>query len=658
MPQIPGYEEHILAQGGINTRANPDDFGAQIGQGMQRFGAGLVDAGEAVMQIEERNQTANAQIQIAKERAAQTEDLFRRRDAADPNSPEIMTGFTKDIETSLEKGAGQFTTPQASKTYRTMAASLSTEMTQRALSVQSELYAEAARNQFSTLKRDLGNVVGTDPAQVMSVLTQAETTINTPGSHFSHIPATERAKYLKDLQNSIAFAAGSKATRVDPAATLTSFSPSSLAMFKPFEGLLEAGKVPGGQVNLKPETKNALPAIEGAAATYAVSPNIVAAVVQTPGGEGSKEPSQVAKTVSSLADKYGGDYSKAVAAYYFGAKPLDATVQRLGDAWQEALPAEVQQQVSTVMSDAGMVPVEAAPTEPMPAVPATPQTPAQSSLPWMQHLTWEQQDHLVKEAIQLQHSRLSMAHMARQEAEYQQKKVREEARGEYINKIIAPKEFGQFRDTDVVNDSRLTGEDRQHLAEYYRSRVRELRSDSENRTNPGEFRRLELQIRNGEVFDTSNALASYARGGISSPELQRLEMIAGQLKDSSTNNFQKQWGRAMSTAHDSFMKEFEAQLPGMMPKYASAFYEFQRDAETQMTELRKAGKDPRTLLDPLSREYILKPERMAAFLKREAPSKQLIEAVEKSFPPTQVRDGKTYYLWPEQGKYFLKPPPR
>jgi hypothetical protein len=56
-------------------------------------------------------------------------------------------------------------------------------------------------------------------------------------------------------------------------------------------------------------------------------------------------------------------------------------------------------------------------------------------------------------------------------------------------------------------------------------------------------------------------------------------------------------------------------LGAAMPEQAAdAAYRFEMDMEAQIAAYRKENKDPRVLLDPLAREYLLKPERISAFM--------------------------------------------
>jgi len=59
--------------------------------------------------------------------------------------------------------------------------------------------------------------------------------------------------------------------------------------------------------------------------------------------------SGAARMMAGLAAQYGGDYSKALAAYNAGGGAVDAAVAQGGGGWLSDMPAETQNYVATIM---------------------------------------------------------------------------------------------------------------------------------------------------------------------------------------------------------------------------------------------------------------------------------------------------------------------
>ncbi len=106
MPVIQPYDDHILAQGQLNVRANPNDFGAQVGEGMQHTGAGLQAAGDTMNSIV-KTQEALYASNTAQHNSKLLKDYFTDQvNTLDPTDPEFgakVGNLAKDFDKEIQK---------------------------------------------------------------------------------------------------------------------------------------------------------------------------------------------------------------------------------------------------------------------------------------------------------------------------------------------------------------------------------------------------------------------------------------------------------------------------------------------------------------------------------------------------------------------------
>jgi hypothetical protein len=94
------------------------------------------------------------------------------------------------------------------------------------------------------------------------------------------------------------------------------------------------------------------------------------------------------------------------------------------------------------------------------------------------------------------------------------------------------------------------------------------------------------------------------------------DWLSGQLAKARSpegSGFQRDLASAAATARRMILAK---DLSGGIyrDQYEEAAFRFTRDLDSRADELRKAGKDPRTLLDPQSKDYALTPGRIGSFL--------------------------------------------
>lgn len=670
MTVIDQYTSHVLGQGQVNSQASGADFGAQVGAAEQNLGAAGEYLGQKVFEAKEAQDVTNVHVEMAKKRAEWTQTLKDRANQATPGDDTFAPTLMGDMDKDLTSLSDKVTTRRGQQTLQSLSANLSSEFGQRAIGIQSDLAGQAAANSYSELVKASGTTVYNDQSQYGAVLAEAKLAITNGSGMFGKIPQTSRDKFMAEIKNDISFAASRGFARTDPTGLLQSVAPDQLAQFQPEKKVLEINTAPGGKVNISAPAMKWSPYVTTAAAARGVNPNILLAQIDKesagnpnavnngdiqvtgsasvglaqfqPGtakqyGIDPTDPRQSIKGqaayMSDLLTKYSGDYNKSLAAYNWGPGNLDKSMQRWGNDWQSHLPASTREYVSTIMANAGQT---VAPGQSAAGAPATGDTPGQvaapeqpgatgqpetrapvnSTLPFFRDLPWLHQDQVVKEAVQLQHMKMTMAEHQRAQAAQQVKQVQESKVNGYQQQILDPDKYGQFDVTKVNDDNTIDSAQKLHLVQTAMTVDRQNR-DPKN--HPGEVNRLMTDISAGyddptKAYNANDAKESLRMGQINANEFVFLEGQVEKMRDGSGNSFQRQVNMANKKAEDMFMKDFTATLPGGAAYASDALYRFRFDLDKNISDLRKANKDPSSLLDPTSRDYMLTPERMKTYM--------------------------------------------
>src|SRR5262245_27001428 len=105
MPRIETYEENVMPQGMLNTRADPNDFGAQVGAATQQLGGAIGDVANELHQYNVTQDVTDVHVNMAKARAEWTQTLADRANAAQPGDDTFAPSVMKDMEDYFRKGA-------------------------------------------------------------------------------------------------------------------------------------------------------------------------------------------------------------------------------------------------------------------------------------------------------------------------------------------------------------------------------------------------------------------------------------------------------------------------------------------------------------------------------------------------------------------------
>lgn len=203
----------------------------------------------------------------------------------------------------------------------------------------------------------------------------------------------------------------------------------------------------------------------------------------------------------------------------------------------------------------------------------------------------------------------------------------------YLSRIINPKsDGGPLSDQEIISNTVLNAQQKEHMLEYKLRRAREMAALSESRTNPAAVRQLMLQIHADaddprKAYNMTPVMDAYTKGQISTPEMMLLRKEVEQLRDGNTQGFQKDMQNARNAAYTALTRSIMGQTQPELA--ADAAYRFSRDLDKAVADKRQKNEDPRVLLDPTSKEYMLAPGRISSYLTagRQAVAGQAAQAV-------------------------------
>lgn len=646
MPKIQVYENQIGAQGGINSQASPLDFGAAVGEGLQRVGGAMGDVANQIYQQAEAQDTTNVHVQMAAAREQWTQAFQDRVNQATPGDDTFAPKLTEDMSKWFEDGASAPQTPTGRRLYQSLSSQMVSEFGQRAISAQAQLAGVAARNQTTELIRSSGDTAFNDPTQRDQLQANLAAAFNDPKSIYAKIPKPARDAMLAEAKNSVDQATVRGIVRANPDVVLNAVAPAQLDQFKPWQNLIQTYVAPGGKADISDATVQQAPTFTKAAAEKGLNPNILMAQADLKPGT---DPTALAGDMAKLVDRYGGDYAKAAAAYHIGTSALDSLLKINGSTWESALPAEAKIYVDSVMQKSGSV---AAPNAGQVAVPQTNALPAQplapvqnSAIPAFNGLTWEQQDQAINESVRLQHLRMMMAQHARAEADRVQAKQQEAAINGYITRIYSPADNGGAPAVgEIANDTTLTGEQKNRVVSIMMSYQRELKNNAETKSNPWMLNKLGADMVAADNDPTrapslEDSQAALARGAISLNDYMRLQGVYTSLKDANGNSFVHQMSAHVQDARRAFLAMPQFIMNPAGAEQAAA--QLQGDLQDKVQEFRKEGKNPRALLNPSDPNYFFKPGTLNSYAvgTRAALADKAAAVAQDQFKPEV---GKTY----------------
>lgn len=663
MAVIQPYQDQIAPQGVLNTQASPDQFGANVGAAMQNVGAAGMAISEALYQRETEADVTNVHVQMAKKRAEWQQKLEDMKNATQPGDETFVPRVMQGVQTDLETLGQQFKTKAGQRTFARMSADMTAMFGQEAIGVQSTLNGQFAKNQYVDLSNSLGNVAIQDHTQVASLLKQAREAIDDPDGRFARVPEATREAFRRDIDTEIKAAAARGFARRYPNAVLGAlpedtrgvvrevvadpptpgqvpdlkasdvkpFAPPQIAAVarrveqpSPYDAAFQTA---ANIYNLDPRELKLRAVVESGLNPGAVSPKNAGGIMQMTPETAARlnvdrmDPQQAimgaAKLLAEYKAKAGGDMAKVDMMYYGGES---------GTAWGDntrqyaANMAALRQSVGL----GSQLPPEAfAPPESTRVGQSRDWKKPTTGIDFIDSLPADKFFAVLTEAERYQRAYDTQSERARMDQERLEKKQREAQMNTYLDRIINPNDQngGQLSEIEIMGNSVLHYTDKKALIDYRFTRARELAAQNEPRSNPAEVRRLMTLVHAdpdnpAKTYNMDPIMEAYAQNRISTPEMQLLRKEVEQLRDGNTNPFQRDVNNARNAVYTALTRSILGQA---QPEVAAdAAYRFNVDMERQIAQLRKENKDPRVLLDPASREYLLRPERIQSFMSTSA----------------------------------------
>lgn len=676
MAVIQPITENVKMQGNLNARATADDFGAQSARaemakadsrgalygGLAKVGQGAMNVAEAMYQNEVTDEVTKVHVDMSAKRAEWQQKLTDMTNETKPGdqtlAPRVMDGLKQDLEAMTQN----VKTRQAQQTLAKMSGDMTSMFGQEAIGIQSRLNGEFAKNQYSVLTKSLGNVAAKDYTQHESLIKQGLDAINDPNGRFASVPESTREAFRQSITEEINIAAAKGFARRFPTVVLGQVPGELRSQVQqavanpPTPGLppdLGAPVVkPYNQATIDSRAKLvAQPspydkAFQDAAQLYnldwrelkmrAVAEsglNPTAVSSQNAGGIMQFTPEMAAqlkvdrndpvasiyaaaKLVSGYRSKAGGDMSKVDMMYYGGEG---------GTAWgpnTKQYAANLSALRGAVGLGTSVAPEQFATNPAAAAGQSQDWVKPQTGISFIDNLPADKFFSVLTEAEHYQRAYDSQSERARIEAKHQQEQAAESTMNLLTQRIVNPTKDngGQLNEVEIAGNTVLTSTQKQHMMNFLNVHTREKQARMEPKSNPAEVRAMMLRIHapdndSAKIYNAEPIYDALSKGKISTAEFAYLSKEVTELKSSSTNGFRRDVNNMRSQVNRTLQQNIELQAmemanPGTIADIA---YRFDRDMENKIDALRKDNKDPTTLLDPTSKDYVLAPGRIRQF---------------------------------------------
>ena len=657
MAVINTYEDRVAAQGGLNTRADGAAFGANVGAAVQGLGGEVMNYGQTLYQNEVQNDVTNVHVEMAKKRAKWQQKLTDMANQTQPGDETFVPRLQQGLQSDFQNLSQSFKTREGQQTFAKMSADMSSMFMQEAVGIQSRLSGEFAKNQYNSMSNSLGSVAAQDHTQWESLVNQGKAAIDDPNGRFAKVPEATREAFKQSLEEQLKYDAAKGFARRYPNAVLGSV-PSELrqsvqqaAANQPRPGLPPDLKAPvvkpydqatiDSRAKLVNQPSQYDRLFQEAAQLYNLDWRELKmrAVVESglnPNAKSSQGATGIMQMVPATAQQLGVDPSDPKAAIFAGAKLIaDYRTKANGDmakvdmmyyggengsGWG-ANTKQYAANLAALRQSVGLgssVPPEAFAENAVMQVAASQDWKKPSTgIGFIDSLPADKFFTILTEAEHYQRAYDTQSERARIEREHEEKKAQQATMNGFLSRVIDPQANGALDEQEIIRNPTLTWEQKQHMIDYKIRRTRELAAMAESKSNPAEVRRLMLLVHAADddpakTYNMDPVMDAYKMGNISTPEMQMLRKEVEQLRDGNTNGFAKDVNNARNVVFTALTRSILGQA---QPEVAAdAAYRFNADMEKQIETYRKQNKDPRVLLDPTSRDYLLKPERIQSFM--------------------------------------------
>lgn len=676
MAVIQPITETVKAQGNLTSRATGDSFGAQSARadmakaesgvalygGLARAGQGLTNVAEALYQNEVTDEVTKLHVDMSAKRAEWQQKLTDMTNQTQPGdqtlAPRVMDGLKQDLD-----ALGQnIKTRQAQQTLAKMSADMTSMFGQEAIGIQSRLNGEFAKNQYNVLTKSLGNVAAKDYTQHESLIKQGLAAIDDPNGRFANVPEATREAFRQSIKDEINISAAKGFARRFPNVVLgqvptelrdkvqeavanppTPGLPPDLnaPIVKPYDqkkidyiakqvaapspydkSFQDAARLYNldwrelkmrsvAESNLNPEAKSS----QNAGGIMQLTPE----TAQQLGVDRNDPVASIfgaAKLLAGYRNKAGGDMSKVDMMYYGGEG---------GTAWgpnTKQYAANLAATRGAVGLGTAVSPEQFATNPAAAAGQSQDWVKPQTGISFIDNLPADKFFSVLTEAEHYQRAYDSQSERARIEAKHQQEQAAEATMNLLTQRIVAPSKEngGALTEVEIAGNSVLTSTQKQHMMNFLNVHSREQQAKMEPKSNPAEVRAMMLRIHapdndQSKIYNTEPIYDALSKGKISTAEFAYLSKEVTELKSSSTNGFRRDVNNLRGQVNRALQQNVELQAmemanPGTIADIA---YRFDRDLENKIDALRKDNKDPTTLLDPDSRDYVMRPGRLRQF---------------------------------------------
>ena len=662
MANVRQYTESVSAQGGLDVRANPDAFGANIGRAL----SGVGEVGERYLaqqrQQEVQDEVTNLHVTMAKQRAEWQQKLTDMANETKPGDNTLAPRVMDALQREFDDMSQTLTTRQGQQAFARMSADMTAMFGQEAIGIQSRLNGEFAKNQYLTLVDSLSSTAAKDHTQVESLLKQGLAAIDDPDGRFARVPESTREAFRRSLKESVDYGAAVGFARRYPNAVLDQMPGELRTRLQQDVSKLPT---PGLPPDLKADTVKPYdqPRIDGVAKRVAqpspydktfqdaarqynldwreLKMRAVAESGLDPAARSNKNAGGImqltpetaaklgvnrndpvasifaaAKLVADYRTKAGGDMSKVDMMYYGGES---------GKAWgpnTKQYAANLAATRGAVGLGTNVLPEQFAPSDTVETGNSQAWVKPRTGVPFIDDLPADKFFQVLSQAEHYQRAYDAQSERSRIDAQRQQQAAADAAMDMYTQRIVNPnpENGGALNEVEIVSNPLLNAAQKQHMMGFLAQSTREKQAGQEAKSNPGNVRALMLRIHApdndpSKIYGNDPIYDALSKGLISTSEFKDLSREVTELKSSSTNGFRRDVnslrGHVSRTLQQNIdLQAIELSSPGTIADIA---YRFDRDLETKIEALRKQNKDPSTLLDPDSKEYALKPGALRRF---------------------------------------------
>jgi soluble lytic murein transglycosylase-like protein len=680
MPVIQTYEQQVLPQGQFNAQATPEQMGAGIGRAIS-------DLGDTLNQIAVEEDVTTAYTELAKKRAEWQQKIEDMANEAQPGDETFVPRVMQGLEVDLESLSDKLNTGQGKASFRRMATDLTSMFTQQAIGMQAKMRGDFAKNQFTDLMNSYTSIAAKDHTQVADAVDKFNAAVDDPNGRFARVSQATRDAFKMSAKEEIQFAAATGFVRRYPNAALDTL-PAEVRndVRRVVANPTAPGLPPNFKAdNVKPYDQGNIDSInkrvmmpspydatfKEAARMYnmdwrELKMRAIAESGLNPKARSNQDAGGIMQFTPETAKDLGVDRDDPVASIYAAAKLLhgyrtkaggdmsQVDMMYYGGASGKAWGPNTKQYAANLAAVRGAVGLGSAVLPEQFSDAAAESTgglnwkKAKTGINFIDELPADKFFRVLSDAEQYQRAYESQAERSRVETQRQKAAVQSSMMDIYLQRIIDPNEEngGPLSEVEVLRNSDLEPQQKEHVIGYMAARTRELASRID-RANPVKFRELMVRIYAPEndpqkIYNNEPIYEALKGGEISTTEFNSLNREVNELRSSSTNGFRRDVNNMRSQVSRAIMQNpmVEA-MSSMNPELpASIMFQFDRDLEAKIDALRKENKDPSVLLDPSSKDYALKPGALRKYIPevgdvlRDAAARKVSE--ERQAPPAKA----------------------